>query len=94
MRACVRVKGFCRRFSNTPHLPLQTENASNYSPTLGCSVHCECSTDSLYNEPSFHGDCILNFTGGVPVAPGYGGGYPQQYYQGTGTHVCAQSKSF
>ena len=23
------------------------------------------------------------FTGGVPVAPGYGGGYPQQYYQGT-----------
>lgn len=37
---------------------------------------------------------FLNFTGGVPVAPGYGGGYPQQYYQGTGTHVCAESKSF
>lgn len=37
---------------------------------------------------------FLNFTGGVPVVPGYGGGYPQQYYQGMSTHVCAQSKSF
>lgn len=34
---------------------------------------------------------LFNFTGVVPMVPGYGGGYPQQYYQGTAcTHVCAQ----
>lgn len=31
----------------------------------------------------------IYFAGGVPVAPGYGGGYPQQYYQGTSTLSCA-----
>lgn len=28
-------------------------------------------------------DLLFNSTGGVPVAPGYGVGYPQQYYPGT-----------
>lgn len=26
---------------------------------------------------------VFYFTGAVPLVPGYGGGYPQQYYQGT-----------
>lgn len=30
-----------------------------------------------------HGNCFLYLAGAAPVAPGYGGGYPQQYYQGT-----------
>lgn len=29
-----------------------------------------------------HGDCVFNISGVGQVVPGYGGGYPQQYYPG------------